>query len=1066
VQSDFPRDPGRLHAGSAAGEARPLQEFRDMSAALRALALALACAVAAVPLAARAGMGFGNAAPVVAVPTFSADPVPADATVTVTCSAQDTDGTVTALSVTVTGGTLENGAGTQALPIVPAASVTASVGWTTPAAPGPFTVTCSATDSGGAFGVPPSTTVASATVTTVVTERPPVVRIVKSPTAAVVAGATIELLAEGTDPQGGTLGWTWTVDGGALVFDGPAATWTAPQRGGAYVITATAANAASLTGAASVSADVVLAGFQGSLAAELVAPMRVAAGPAGELYAIDARGGRLALLTPRGELKGVALLDGQAVSVAYGPDVLLVATADGRLLEVDPATGRGLREIPLADGPLASPVGLAWEPTRMRVWIAERAAGQVRVVGLDGATAFRLAQSGAAPLRAPVDVAADGAGRVLVALEKAAGESDVLPGDPPELRHVVHAFDVDGARVGSFLLAGGRSGEVTRTGGLAARPGRVLVSDIYQSRVVVTDAAGAPLGSLGAFGFDAGQLRNPAGVAALAGGAIAVANSDAGRIERFTSDGAPLPECEGDRDCDGLPDAWEIANGLSPTYAGDALVDGDGDGLLALEEHGRSTDPNRADTDADGVKDLDEIVAGQNPTDPSDHLPVLASSDPAPQGPGLARWSATVSGVGDCAASWTQTGGPRVTLSGAGTLSPSFVARAAGAYRFQGVPVCSGLTGAAAAVTVTIDNVAPRADAGGIVVVQSGKTVALSGAGSSDANGDALALGWDQVLGPPALGSTAGGSAAVRVLQPGYYVFRLAATDPKGAVGEAEQPVLVVAEGGPTAVVSTPLQVDVGARVALDASGSYRSSRATFAWTQLDGPPAALAAAGDRAAFDATQAGRYVFQVTVVDGPFRSPPARIEVYVAETNVAFPVARASAPAVAAVNFPVTLDGGASTGDHGLGYAWRQLSGPAAGLTHADRATATVVPFAAGSYVFELSVSDGATPGLPARVRLEAREGGRAIPVAAATGPGTAAVGQLVLLDGRASTGAVRWRWTQTAGPWVPLSGDRSTPTFRAAEAGLYSFDLEVEDGTVRSAPAAVHVLVVPDPGIAP
>ncbi|HSN91978.1 MAG TPA: hypothetical protein VLS93_12180 [Anaeromyxobacteraceae bacterium] len=1033
-----------------------------MSAPLRCAVAAVACLGAAAPRFA-AAVGFGNAAPVVAAPTFSADPIPAGGAVTVTCSATD-DGQVAVLTVSVTGGTLENGTQTQSLAIVPAASATASVAWTTPAAPGTFTVTCTATDGGGDFGAPPATGSASASVTTVVTALPPVVRIVQAPAAPVVAGTTVLLAAEGTDPQGGALTWSWTASGGAVAPDGATAAWTAPATGGAFTVTATATGAAGLSGAASVSIAVVLAGFQGSLAAEMVAPMRVAAGPTGDLYAVDGREGRVLLLTARGEPKGAALVNGRALSVAAGPGVLLVATAEGRLLEIDPATGRGLREIPLQGGPLGSPLGIAFEPSRSLVWVAERGRDAVRAVRLDGTTAFTLGQGGAAPLLAPVDVAVDPAGRVLVALEK--GKASLDPGDPPELAHVVHAFDPDGAHLASFVRAGSAAAETTRTGGLAVGPGgRVLLADIFQSRVQVHDASGAHLGSLGGFGFDAGQLRNPAGVAALADGVVAVANADAGRIERFAAGNVPLPTCPGDADCDGLPDAWESANGMNPAWAGDALLDADGDGLLAVEERAHGTDPGNADTDSDGARDLDEIASGFDPLDPTDHVPALVASNPPPQGPGLARFAAAVQGVGDCSVAWTQVGGPAVSLQGAGTLSPSFVARQAAVYRFQGLPSCRGLPGTPGTVGVTIENVAPRADAGRIAVVQTGKTLSLSGAASSDANGDALTLAWDQLLGPPVLGPTSGPAATIRVHVPGYYLFRLGARDPAGAEGEAEAAVLVLGDDvGPTAVVSTPVLAEVGASVALDASGSYRNQGATFAWSQREGPPVALAGGGGAiASFVAAEPGRYVFEVAVLDGPFRSPPARIEAYVAEAVVPPPVARAAAPEVVPVNLPLELDGSASTGAGGLTYAWRQVSGPAAGLTGADRAVATVVPFAAGSYQFELSVVDGRTHGQPARVRFEARAGGTPIPVAVAWAPGLASVGQLVLLDGRGSQGASRWRWTQVDGPWVPIFADRSAATFRPLEAGLYAFELEVEGGGVRSAPARVNVLVLPAGG---
>jgi hypothetical protein len=247
----------------------------------------------------------------------------------------------------------------------------------------------------------------------------------------------------------------------------------------------------------------------------------------------------------------------------------------------------------------------------------------------------------------------------------------------------------------------------------------------------------------------------------------------------------------------------------------------------------------------------------------------------------------------------------------------------------------------------------------------------------------------------------------------------------------------------------------------LHARASVAGADATFVWQQVGGPGATIGTPDQAVAwFVPPSPGRYGFEVTVTSAGLRSPPARVEVFAAPAGGALPTVTATAPAVVAVNTASALEATGSAG--ALEYAWRQVSGPAAGLTSADRATASAVPFAPGFYVFEVTVTDGAgAEGRPYRVAFEARSAGRALPQARASVPGggEAMVGQLVFLDGRASVGATRYRWSQVGGPWVALAAQTALTTFRPLVPGLYAFELEVGDGTARGAPARVEVNVV-------
>ncbi len=71
-----------------------------------------------------------------------------------------------------------------------------------------------------------------------------------------------------------------------------------------------------------------------------------------------------------------------------------------------------------------------------------------------------------------------------------------------------------------------------------------------------------------------------------------------------------------DSDSDGLPDWWEVENGLDANDsigANGAAGDGDNDGLTNAQEFARGTKANDNDSDDDGIHDGAEVTGGTNP---------------------------------------------------------------------------------------------------------------------------------------------------------------------------------------------------------------------------------------------------------------------------------------------------------------------------------------------------------------------------------------------------------------------------------------------------------------------
>ncbi|MFA7121001.1 MAG: hypothetical protein WC277_05940, partial [Bacilli bacterium] len=107
----------------------------------------------------------------------------------------------------------------------------------------------------------------------------------------------------------------------------------------------------------------------------------------------------------------------------------------------------------------------------------------------------------------------------------------------------------------------------------------------------------------------------------------------------------------GDTDRDGLPDGWEIANGLDPLDPADAILDPDGDGVSTADEvNALKTSPFLYDSDGDGLSDgLEAALCYALFIDGPPSAPVLtwavppSGSEPAPAvAAGATKWDRSV----------------------------------------------------------------------------------------------------------------------------------------------------------------------------------------------------------------------------------------------------------------------------------------------------------------------------------------------------------------------------------------------------------------------------------------
>jgi len=364
-------------------------------------------------------------------------------------------------------------------------------------------------------------------------------------------------------------------------------------------------------------------------------------------------------------------------------------------------------------------------------------------------------------------------------------------------------------------------------------------------------------------------------------------------------------------------------------------------------------------------------------------------------------------------------------------------------------------------------NTPPTADAGADQTLRLGATAVLDGSGSTDADGDALTFAWSILSLPTgsraALSDPAAIDPSFTIDVPGTYVTELVVHD--GQAASAPDTVSITTGNSPPVADAGPdRSAFLGISATLDGSGSRDpdGDPLTFTWTLGSRPAGSVAAVGDPAAVHPTLVpdvpGTYELQLVVNDGLSDSAPDTVLVTTQNTP---PVADAGDDQSVVTGVQVTLDGSGSTDVDGdsLTYAWALTSIPAGSLASLDEPGAVRPRFVAdrpGTYVAQLVVDDGLAASAPDTVRVSTQN---SPPVADAGPDQTVVAGQLVSLDGTASSDAdgdaLAFEWSLTsrpAGSTAALSDPMSpTPMFTADRPGTYVVQLVVNDGVLSSAP---------------
>ena len=325
--------------------------------------------------------------------------------------------------------------------------------------------------------------------------------------------------------------------------------------------------------------------------------------------------------------------------------------------------------------------------------------------------------------------------------------------------------------------------------------------------------------------------------------------------------------------------------------------------------------------------------------------------------------------------------GSNATLTGANTVTPSFVADEVGAYTIKLI-VNDGMSDSMPSdVTVTSQNVPPVANAGQNQVIAKGATVQLNGSGSTDENGLPLSYSWSLITLPAGSGAMLSNPNIVNPTfvadVQGTYVAQLIVT--AGGVNSTASTVTITSNTilPPVASAGNAQMVTDGTVVTLHGTASDpQNYPLTFQWTFLNKPPGSTATLTNATSltptFTADLGGPYVVQLIANNGFLSSTPSTV--LISTTSVA-PIANPGPNQSVTPGTTVTLTGSASSDSNHqpLTYSWTLLSAPPgsnASLSGANTVSPNFIADMVGAYVVQLIVNDGYESSIPVNVMVTA------------------------------------------------------------------------------------------------
>jgi hypothetical protein len=361
-------------------------------------------------------------------------------------------------------------------------------------------------------------------------------------------------------------------------------------------------------------------------------------------------------------------------------------------------------------------------------------------------------------------------------------------------------------------------------------------------------------------------------------------------------------------------------------------------------------------------------------------------------------------------------------------------------------------------------------------------TVTLYG-NATDEDGTIASVEWSKISGPNPgqIDNPNSATTTVSELIAGIYIFKLTATDNKGATADDTVSVIVNAAANipPSALAGSDQNLILPANsVLLAGEGSDEDGTIEkYSWTKISGPASGSIENPLSPATNVSDLseGIYQFELTVTDNAGAVATDTVAITIDPPKNIKPVADAGTDQALILPIKNSILYGSGNDQDGtiISYLWQQISGPSQiNIENKDSAITKISTFLEGIYQFELTVIDNKGDVGNDTINIIVSPAINIAPIADAGADQTITLPKnntLLSGNGIDQDGTIeKYSWAQIAGPAIDSieNPSSSSTNISGLSEGSYLFELSVSDNNGAIGKDTVTVTVLASKNTAP